>query len=282
MSVKLATLVRKFGPTDHTDFVVLLALADHANDSGGDCWPSVKAVATEMRIGERSVARSLSVLENDGWISVLRRSRDHKGNSYQLIIAKLVSHATEAGEQVESDATVAGENVTSHATEAGETREVTCQPRQSDLPMTTESPAKSAFPLIGTVLNHPEPSQRAQARVLPDLDPVVERCFALYCKLFGRNPRKYTLTKTKRQKAASRMRERLKVHRGDLAEVERECIQCIQNLAASEWHRANGQIDWTDRIFASTEEFEKRLNWKPATKPKPVRIFLTDNDEARR
>jgi hypothetical protein len=282
VSVKLATLVRKFGPTDHTDFIVLLALADHANDAGSECWPSVKAIAAEMRIGERSVARSLSVLENDGWISVLRRSRDHRGNSYQVVITRLVSHATEAGEKPESHATVAGENATSHATEPGETSEVTCQPRQSDLPMTTESPAKSAFPLIGTVLNHPEPSQRAQARVLPDLAPVIERSFALYCRLFGRNPKKYTLTKTKREKAAIRMRERLKEHRGDFSEVEREVVQCIHNLAANEWNVANGYIDWTDQIFASADVFEKRLAWKPATKPKPVRIYMTDNDEALR
>ncbi|HTC76230.1 MAG TPA: helix-turn-helix domain-containing protein, partial [Edaphobacter sp.] len=120
MSIKVASLVRKYGPQNHGDFVVLLALADHANDAGGECWPSVKAIAAEMRIGERSVARSLSVLENDGWISVMRRSRDHKGNSYKLVMEKLKSPATETGDNDESPATETGEE---HA-------DVTCQPVQ--------------------------------------------------------------------------------------------------------------------------------------------------------
>lgn len=154
MSVKVASLVRKHGPRDHGDFIVLLALADHANDAGEQCWPSVKAIAAEMRMGERSVARSLSVLEKDGWILVMRRSRDHKGNSYKLVMEKLKSHATVAGEQAKSHAILAGHNDELPATEAGDGENVTCQIEQSHLPNTTESPAKSASPLI----NRPESS----------------------------------------------------------------------------------------------------------------------------
>jgi hypothetical protein len=153
MSIRIASLVRKYGPKNHGDFVVLLALADHANNAGGDCWPSVKTIAAEMRIGERSVARSLSVLEDRGWISVMRRSRDHKGNSYKIVMEKLKSLATVAGENDELPATEAG----------GENVEVTCQPvqvtcqiRQSHLPNPTESPAKSAS--VSILFNRPEPS----------------------------------------------------------------------------------------------------------------------------
>jgi hypothetical protein len=116
-------------------------------------------------MGERSVARSLSVLENDGWISVMRRSRDHKGNSYKLVMEKLKSPATETGRPSSPPDKMSPEQTTSPATEAGEEHadvtcqpvQVTCQIRQSHLPNTTESPAKSASLSILS-FNRPEPS----------------------------------------------------------------------------------------------------------------------------
>jgi hypothetical protein len=128
---------------DHGDYVVLLALADHANDAGGECWPSVKAIATEMRIGKRSVIRSLNKLASDGWIEVMRKSRDRRANSYQVIMAKLsISDATLTPnldttltpEIPELDATP-----TPNAANAARDR---CQPRQRKVPTATEKGAK--------------------------------------------------------------------------------------------------------------------------------------------
>lgn len=166
MSIKVASLVRKYGPLNHGDFVVLLALADHANDAGGECWPSVKTIAMEMRIGKRSVIRSLKTLATDGWIEVMKKSRDHKGNSYQLVMAKLNSQDTMSYDNPKSDATA--------TPDIGKVR---CHTVQSQVPTTSKSGAKSAkppHPLKGvTVLNGPiQPSKRTQAFVLPDWLPV--------------------------------------------------------------------------------------------------------------
>jgi len=164
MSVRVASLVRKFGPQDHTDFIVLLALADHANDAGGDCWPSVNAIASEMRTSKRSVIRSLKTLATDGWIAVMKKSRDHKGNAYQLIIEKLKSGAAMAPV---SDATVTPDKA-----------RVRCHTGASQVPHRSESGAKSAQPLQPlkgvTVLNVKEPSAQTPAFALPAWVPVDE------------------------------------------------------------------------------------------------------------
>jgi hypothetical protein len=65
-----------------------------------------------------------------------------------------------------------------------------------------------------------------------------------------------------------RIQERLKVNDDDLAVVEEECHQAIDNLKASDWHMREAFFDWTEQIFRSKEEFEKRLTWrKPDGKP---------------
>lgn len=92
----------------------------------------------------------------------------------------------------------------------------------------------------------------------------IERLFDFYCTTLGRNPNRYTLTPARRDKAVARLRERCKANGGDLAAAERDLGQAIENLAAADWNRENGYIDWTAQIFRSAEEFERRLNW---TKP---------------
>jgi hypothetical protein len=93
----------------------------------------------------------------------------------------------------------------------------------------------------------------------------ITRLFELYCTAVSRNPCRYTLTAMREKKALMRLQERRRVRGGDLVVAERDLAQAIENLAASEWHRAQGHIDWLDQIFRSAEEFERRLNWtKPA------------------
>ena len=91
---------------------------------------------------------------------------------------------------------------------------------------------------------------------------IIDRAFEFYIFTFGKNPKKYQLTDARRQKAGLRFRERLKANDGDEGLVEKEFGKCIENLAASDYHRTNGYIDWIEQIFRSQEEFEKRLNWQ--------------------
>jgi hypothetical protein len=90
---------------------------------------------------------------------------------------------------------------------------------------------------------------------------IVETLFEYYCHAFERNPRQYSLTPARREKAEARMRERIRANLGDIAKAEMDLIRAVENLSMSEYHRTNGYIDWIEQIFRSQEEFEKRLNW---------------------
>jgi hypothetical protein len=55
--------------------IVLLALADQANDEGRQCWPSVETIMRRSGQGERTVRRALSSLEEKGHLT-----RNHRVN----------------------------------------------------------------------------------------------------------------------------------------------------------------------------------------------------------
>jgi hypothetical protein len=56
--------------------LVLLALADQANDEGRQCWPAVSTIAKRSGQGERTVRRALHDLEAKGHLT-----RDHRDGS---------------------------------------------------------------------------------------------------------------------------------------------------------------------------------------------------------
>lgn len=84
------TLVWKtaVGPANHR--LVLLALADAANDEGV-CWPSVATIARKAGCGEATVRRALSQLESEGLVSREKRGVNgrQRSNFYHLQRAAL-------------------------------------------------------------------------------------------------------------------------------------------------------------------------------------------------
>lgn len=54
--------------TDARHVLVLVALADHADDNGRGCWPSVTTIAARARCSVRTVHRALRELEAAGVI----------------------------------------------------------------------------------------------------------------------------------------------------------------------------------------------------------------------
>lgn len=55
-------------PLSSTEKLVLLALADCANDEG-ECWPSIATIGRKACIGERSVQRSIQSLKDAGHLT---------------------------------------------------------------------------------------------------------------------------------------------------------------------------------------------------------------------
>ena len=71
MSIKLMTYVWDHSNHSGTELLMLLALADHANDDG-ICWPSIARLAARCRIQPRQAINVLHKLEQAGDITVQR------------------------------------------------------------------------------------------------------------------------------------------------------------------------------------------------------------------
>jgi len=66
--------------------LVLLKLADAANDSDGQCWPSRATIAEECELSFESVKRHIKLLADQGLLEVYHRklSSVHSSNLYRL------------------------------------------------------------------------------------------------------------------------------------------------------------------------------------------------------
>lgn len=86
MSVHLSSVVWRESTATGTTLLVLLSLADQANDDG-ECWPSVAKIAQRCRVSERSVHRHLNDLEELGEIG--RRERPGQPSIYTINLRQL-------------------------------------------------------------------------------------------------------------------------------------------------------------------------------------------------
>lgn len=70
MSVKWMAQVWESGPEDKAELIVLLALADFADDAG-NCWPSMISIGRKARMSERNARRVVRQLEADGYVETV-------------------------------------------------------------------------------------------------------------------------------------------------------------------------------------------------------------------
>jgi DNA-binding transcriptional ArsR family regulator len=98
VSVKVTTWVWDHAPVTEVDqMLVLLALADYADEETWTAWPTIKKLATKVRMSQRTVQRHLRDLETAGRLSTKlnaggKREMDprYRPNAYQILG---VSHA---------------------------------------------------------------------------------------------------------------------------------------------------------------------------------------------
>ena len=83
MAIKVMTRVWEDGPDDRTETLVLLCLADHANDKG-ECYPSLGRLTDRCRLSRQGLCGVLDPLEKKGWID--RDSGGGRGNSTDYYI----------------------------------------------------------------------------------------------------------------------------------------------------------------------------------------------------
>lgn len=69
MSIKIMSRIWEGGPAAQADRFIMLALADYANDAG-ECWPSIRGIATKVCMSERGVQVAIRRLEVAGWLEI--------------------------------------------------------------------------------------------------------------------------------------------------------------------------------------------------------------------
>ena len=89
MSIYVTSLVWQHAPEelDQGSLLLLLALADFANDEGGNVFPSVATMAGKTRCSERSIQRRLRDLEDQGLLGIEKTATRHSTTHYRINIA---------------------------------------------------------------------------------------------------------------------------------------------------------------------------------------------------
>jgi len=83
MSIEVTTAVWKFSKQKSGSLLVLLAIADYANQLG-IAWPSVATLAAKTRMSDRNVQRWLRKLQQDGELEI-RRKQGPYGTNHLII-----------------------------------------------------------------------------------------------------------------------------------------------------------------------------------------------------
>lgn len=69
-----------------TECAILTQLADHANDEGRSCYPSIERIARRCRLSNKAVSNNLKSLEQKGLIEIIRKAG--KVHHYVLLFAQ--------------------------------------------------------------------------------------------------------------------------------------------------------------------------------------------------
>ncbi len=274
-------------PEGGNTFSVILALADGTNEQTGRCDPSVEYIAWKTRISERSVQYAIKSLVADKWIRVEANSGQKRTNQYILNVKKLSNAAStrkqEFNEMREKknaksylrwDSDYGVESTTEDSDDMVQDMHPIKEERVQEKEERVQNEALEGAtvctqtieplkePLVNIYTGTPTPSDKSEERKFQHED-IINRAFLYYCKRLGRSPTRYSLTDTRKKKAISRLKERESMV--GLQQAMLDIKVAIDNLADNDYLVSGGYIDWLGQIFKSSEEFEKRLNWKPST-----------------
>ncbi len=95
MSIKLMSRVWDETRFKGTELLVLLCLADHANDEG-TCWPSYTKLALRARCSRRRAMQIVANLQAEGWVKIVGKHRNQNGQATNLFRIQPVAKRGEA------------------------------------------------------------------------------------------------------------------------------------------------------------------------------------------
>lgn len=110
MSIKLIDAVWSLKLDNEGELLVLLALADNANDEGTHCFPSQRRIAWKTDLTVKSVSDIIGRLEKKGLVETLNKGNQHRPTNYALHLEKGIQKeafipSSWAGDKVESTPT---------------------------------------------------------------------------------------------------------------------------------------------------------------------------------
>ena len=87
------------------DKLVLLALADEADDDGGSCYPSLRRISERTNLSQGAVRNHVATLEASGIIEVFRPAKTGRGhhNRYQLCMPRKGQETRVSSEETRSN-----------------------------------------------------------------------------------------------------------------------------------------------------------------------------------
>jgi hypothetical protein len=96
MSIKVSSEVWRHSRHKSGNLLVLLALADHADDRG-ICWPGIPLLALEVRLSERHTRRCVGQLIASGEVEILPDRAPSGGTLYRIRVDRLGSENFSGG-----------------------------------------------------------------------------------------------------------------------------------------------------------------------------------------
>lgn len=240
MSIRVTSAVWEQSQAEGTTLLILLALADNADNKSAIAWPSVGDLARRSRVDERTVQRHLRKLEELGEVEVVRKGGRIDGE-YRATVYRVVVQGRQAAT---ADDEGRGGNLSPLDVGRG------------------DKPGHSGV----TELCHRNRQENRQEKN-DDLAALVVDAFSYWHTTFGLNGQT-KLTPARRKKLQSRLKSR------DLgatpAQVLPRIKRAIDGCAGSDFHVKNGHIDLTliCRSDEKLEEFER--------KPAPRKVQAKD------
>lgn len=86
MSIRVMSWVWEQSAAEGLDRLVLLAIADNADDRGGNAWPSVETLRLKAKVSERTVQRAIRRLVALGELQVESRAGMNRVNIYCVVM----------------------------------------------------------------------------------------------------------------------------------------------------------------------------------------------------
>jgi len=85
MSIRVMNWVWEHSTAKGSELLLLLAIADAADDQGRNAFPSIGTLAAKTRMCRRTVQRLVVKLEDDGHL-ILRRAGGRRANTYEVVL----------------------------------------------------------------------------------------------------------------------------------------------------------------------------------------------------